>query len=75
MADPVKIASLNRFTSMLETLFDQEDQLSSDGTYNYSQHCVPEHGVLLIAEQPVYMQFIIHLNLQGLLFVVQTIAC
>lgn len=32
-ADPVKIASLNRFTSMLETLFDQEDQLSSDGTY------------------------------------------
>ena len=42
---------------------------------HYSQHCVPEHGVLLIAEQPVYMQFIIHLNLQGLLFVVQTIAC
>lgn len=31
VADPVKIASLNRFTSMLESLFDQEDQLSSDG--------------------------------------------
>ena len=31
MADPVKIASLNRFTSMLESLFDQEDQLISDG--------------------------------------------
>jgi len=29
--DPAKVASLNRFSSMLESLFEQEDQLCSDG--------------------------------------------
>ena len=75
-ADPVKIASLNRFTSMLETLFDQEDQLSSDGTYTMgSALCSRAWCVLDCQTTSLHAVHYSLRHLQGLLFVVQTIAC
>lgn len=62
-ADPVKIASLNRFTSMLETLFDQEDQLSSDGMYTMGSALCARAWCVVDCQTTNLHAIIIHLDI------------
>ena len=61
LPDPAKVASLNRFSSMLESLFEQEDQLCSDGNWTGSLAIwSPPVHVILMLDSKMHMEIHIH---------------